>query len=173
MPHSSGARFAARGRSQGTRVALPDAMTRGTTQLSVAGVALAVALWAVPPANAQESTEAQAGHNLYEQYCMVCHGLRAHGDGELAEELRVAPADLTTIAKRRGGVFPEVELREIIDGRRRVRAHGPANMPLWGDVFSGQRADGQNEIEIRDKVSSLVVYLRSIQQASASAPAGK
>lgn len=144
-----------------------------TTPFGVAGAVLAAALAWAALARAEESPAAQAGHNLYEQYCMVCHGLRGQGDGELAEELRVAPADLTTIAKRRGGVFPEVELREVIDGRRRVRAHGAANMPLWGDVFSSQRAGAQNEIEIRDKVTSLVTYLKSIQKLEPSAPAKK
>jgi len=112
---------------------------------------------------AQESVAAQAGHNLYEQHCMVCHGLRADGTGPLAGELKVAPADLRLIAQRRGGVFPEVEIREIIDGRRRVRAHGPANMPLWGEVFAQSGADAQHEIEVRDRVQSLVDYLKSIQ----------
>ena len=119
--------------------------------------------WA-PLASAEESVEAQAGHNLYSEHCEVCHGLRAQGDGPLAGELRVAPADLTTIAKRRGGVFPEVELREIIDGRRRVRGHGPANMPLWGDVFVRQKPGAEYEIEVRDKIQSLVTYLKSIQR---------
>jgi mono/diheme cytochrome c family protein len=134
------------------------------------GLALALGILPAAGASAEESVEAQKGHNLYEEHCMVCHGIRGRGDGELAGELKVAPADLTTIALRRGGVFPEVELREVIDGRRRVRAHGPANMPLWGDVFSRERAGPQHETEIRDKVESLVTYLKSIQQVAPSAP---
>ena len=114
-------------------------------------------------ADAEESVAAQAGHNLYSEHCEVCHGLRGKGDGPLAEELRVPPADLTTIAKRRGGVFPEVELREIIDGRRHVRAHGVADMPLWGKFFSQDGADAAHEAQVRDKIDSLVVYLGSIQ----------
>jgi len=121
-------------------------------------------------ARGEESVPAQAGHNLYEQHCMVCHGLRAHGDGPLADELKVAPADLTTIAKRRGGVFPEPEVREIIDGRRRVRGHGPAKMPLWGKVFAYDAADATNEVEVRDRIASLVEYLKSIQVAAPVAP---
>ncbi len=145
-------------------------MDRRTTPLRAAGVVLALAFTGAPLAAGEESTEAQAGHNLYEQYCMVCHGIRGHGDGALAEELRVAPADLTTIAMRRGGVFPEAEMREVIDGRRRVRAHGPANMPLWGHVFSTESAGAQHEIEVRDKLASLVTYLKSIQKQAPSAP---
>jgi mono/diheme cytochrome c family protein len=133
-------------------------------------MALALALAGAVSAGAEESVEAQAGHNLYSEYCMACHGIRGKGDGEFAGELHVAPADLTTIAMRRGGVFPEAEIREVIDGRRRMRGHGPANMPLWGNVFKSERTDAQNEIAIRDKVTSLVTYLKSIQQQAPSAP---
>jgi len=117
-------------------------------------------------ARAEESVAAQHGHNLYEQYCMDCHGMKGQGDGVLAEDLKVAPADLTTIALRRKGVFPEVEIREIIDGRRRMRAHGPLNMPLWGKALGVgvASAGGQHEAEVRDKIASLVDYLKSIQK---------
>ena len=112
-------------------------------------------------ARAEESPAAQRGHNLYEQFCMDCHGMKGLGDGVLAEDLKVAPADLTTIALRRKGVFPDVEIREIIDGRRRVRAHGPLNMPLWGKTFGMgvASAGGQTEAETRDKINALVDYL--------------
>ncbi len=117
-------------------------------------------------ARAEESPAAQRGHNLYGQYCMDCHGMKGQGDGVLAEDLKVAPADLTTIALRRKGVFPEVEIREIIDGRRRVRAHGPLNMPLWGHQFGIAAASpgGPHEAETRDKINALVDYLKSIQK---------
>jgi mono/diheme cytochrome c family protein len=128
----------------------------------IVGAALSVFAFS---ARAQESPAAQRGHNLYEQFCMDCHGLRAKGDGVLADDLKVAPADLTTIALRRKGVFPDVEIREIIDGRRRVRAHGPLNMPLWGKTFGTSVASpgGPNEAETRDKINALVDYLKSIQ----------
>jgi len=117
-------------------------------------------------AAAQESPTAQRGHNLYEQFCMDCHGMKGQGDGVLAEDLKVAPADLTTIALRRKGVFPDPEMREIIDGRRRVRAHGPLNMPLWGKEFgmSAASAGGTMEQETRDKLDALLTYLKSIQK---------
>jgi len=111
-----------------------------------------------------ESPAAQAGHNLYSEHCQVCHGIRGGGDGPLASELRVRPADLTRIAQRRNGIFPEVEVREIIDGRRVVRGHGPEKMPIWGDVFREQTAGATYESEVRDRVESLVTYLKSIQR---------
>jgi mono/diheme cytochrome c family protein len=117
-------------------------------------------------ARADESPAAQRGHNLYEQFCMDCHGMKGQGDGVLAEDLKVAPADLTTIALRRKGVFPDVEIRETIDGRRRARAHGPLNMPLWGKQFGISVASpgGPHEAETRDKINALVDYLKSIQK---------
>lgn len=132
----------------------------GSLVVGVALLALAVT------ARAEESPAAQRGHNSYEQYCMDCHGMKGQGDGVLAEDLKVAPADLTTIALRRKGVFPEVEIREIIDGRRRVRAHGPLNMPLWGKTFgtAAASAGGQTEQETRDKINALIDYLKSIQK---------
>jgi mono/diheme cytochrome c family protein len=128
---------------------------------------VAVALTLVASSGgAQESPAAQRGHNLYEQFCMDCHGMKGIGDGVLAEDLKVAPADLTTIAARRKGVFPDVEIREIIDGRRRVRAHGPLNMPLWGKQFGISTASpgGPHEAETRDKINALVDYLKTIQR---------
>jgi mono/diheme cytochrome c family protein len=132
--------------------------------------ALIAALGLSGAASAAEYPAAQAGHNLYEQHCQLCHGMRGVGDGPFAGELRVA--HLTTIALRRKGVFPEVEVREIIDGRRRVRGHGPDNMPVWGRVFSrNSEAGAELEQVTRDRIQSLVEYLKSIQKAAPEAPA--
>jgi len=137
-----------------------------SSRVWIVGVVGAACVAFASGARAEESVTAQRGHNLYEQYCMDCHGLKAQGDGVLAEDLKVAPSDLTTIAMRRKGVFPDVEIREIIDGRRKVRAHGPQNMPLWGKAFGMNVASpgGPNEIEVRDRITSLVDYLKSIQR---------
>ena len=82
----------------------------------------------------------------------------------MVPELRRAPADLTRIAARRGGVFPEHEIHEIIDGRRRVRGHGSATMPVWGRYFLRESADPPDEIMIRGQILSIVEYLKTIQQ---------
>jgi len=100
------------------------------------------------------------GHKLYDQHCAVCHGPNGRGDGPLAEDLKVAPADLAAISKRRDGHFPDVEIREIIDGRRRVRGHGGSEMPVWGRVFSRGTF---GEVEADAKLDALVAYLRSLQ----------
>lgn len=100
------------------------------------------------------------GRDLYDQHCGVCHGANGKGDGSLADELKVRPADLTEISKRRGGKFPEVEVREIIDGRRKVRGHGGTEMPVWGRVFARSTF---GEVEVDAKLDALVAYLRTIQ----------
>jgi hypothetical protein len=48
-----------------------------------------------------------------------------------------------------------------IDGRQSVRAHGPGEMPVWGDVLS--RTEGQNEAVVRSRINTLVSYLESLQ----------
>lgn len=117
-------------------------------------------------ASGEESPAAQQGHNLYEQYCQDCHGMKGRGDGPLAGDLKAPPADLATIAARRKGVFPDVEIREIIDGRRVMRAHGPQHMPLWGKAFgiSGGPAGPVYEAQTRDKIEAVIVYLKTLQK---------
>lgn len=115
-------------------------------------------------ARGADSGDVHTGRELYEQHCMFCHGAAGKGDGPLAEDLRVRPADLTTIAKRRAWTFPEVEVREIIDGRRSVRGHGGKEMPIWGRIFSDTGVLGKpDEAGAREKLQKLVDYLRSIQ----------
>jgi len=124
------------------------------------------ALCSAAPVWAQTSEEkaAAAGREAYLRYCASCHGTEGKGNGPLAEDLRVAPADLTQISARRGGVFPQAMIAEFIDGRRRVRAHGPGNMPVWGERFDREvPTSPSGDIMIRSRVMLLIEYLRSIQ----------
>jgi mono/diheme cytochrome c family protein len=72
------------------------------------------------------------GKAEYLSSCAVCHGTDAKGKGSLAGQLKAAPADLTQLAKKNGGVFPLNAVYEKIDGRQDVKAHGPRDMPIWG-----------------------------------------
>jgi len=111
-----------------------------------------------------EEKLAAAGRDEYSRYCASCHGTEGKGDGPIAADLSVAPADLTQISARRGGVFPQAMIAEFIDGRRRVRAHGPANMPVWGERFDREAPTAPaGDIAIRGRVLPLIEYLRSIQ----------
>jgi mono/diheme cytochrome c family protein len=73
--------------------------------------------------------EPPAGEVIYRRYCAPCHGAEGHGDGPAAAALCPRPPDLT----RLDSSMPE--LMKQIDGRRTIRAHGTAEMPVWGEVF--------------------------------------
>lgn len=119
---------------------------------------------------APESRE-QSGAALYLQYCGACHGADAGGKGPMAPVLREPPPDLTRIALRRDGVFPEAEIARIIDGRDPIVSHGTSDMPVWGRRFTeGMPPSAAAEAERRGQAILLVSYLRSIQVTDA--PAG-
>lgn len=84
----------------------------------------------------------------------------------MAQFLTVPVPDLTLIAARRGGTFPELEIFRVIDGQSDLRSHGPRHMPVWGYEFFGGDADDETaHAQATAKVDHLVEYLRSIQRA--------
>lgn len=108
---------------------------------------------------------AELGRDTFQQYCMSCHGVKGEGDGPVAKVLRTAPADLTIIAKRRAGVFPEEEIVKFIDGRTDVAAHGTRDMPIWGRRFGQPIAEDTTGDEVvRGQLLLLLEYLKSIQK---------
>jgi mono/diheme cytochrome c family protein len=138
--------------------------------LLIAGLALAG-----PAALAEQPADlvlAEMGEPYFRSYCASCHGLTAQGDGPAAMSLRKPPPDLTRIAARRNGVFPDAEIAQFIDGRFRVRAHGPREMPIWGEQLGRDIPDSSLSASIaRGKILVIVEYLKSIQVA-AQAPSG-
>ena len=105
---------------------------------SLWGLVGVLGLLTVPgSAAASGETGAEAtpsGATLYRQYCGSCHGHDGSSRTPLAELFRAPPPDLTRIAERRGGWFPDALVREIIDGR--FAAHGAREMPVWGDTLT-------------------------------------
>ena len=109
-----------------------------------------------------------AGEDEYMANCASCHGAAGMGKGPMAEFLTVEVPDLTMIAQRNDGVFPFLTVVHMVDGRSGLMEHGGA-MPVWGDEFTHQAADGMAGdysavYEVRGRVLSLVYYLESIQQ---------
>jgi mono/diheme cytochrome c family protein len=108
---------------------------------------------------------ADLGAAVFLRRCAVCHGEDGRGNGPAAGALRTPPADLTRIAARRGGAFPEGEIARYIDGRFAVQAHGTREMPIWGERL-GERIPeaGVSEEVVRGQLTVLVEYLESIQR---------
>jgi mono/diheme cytochrome c family protein len=104
----------------------------------------------------------EAGSSIFRTYCAACHGVDAKGDGPLADGLRTRPPDLTLLAKRNGGNYPDEKVHRIIDGRKPVKGHGGADMPIWGDAFRSSH-EGYSEEKVKERIGLVVEYLKTIQ----------
>lgn len=131
---------------------------------AVLGTAAALAAAA---ASGQQTTETfSSGTNgaaVYKTYCAVCHGVEAKGDGPLADNLRHAPPDLTTLARRNEGKFDAVMVYRVIDGRDPVKGHGGPDMPVWGDAFK-RSTEGYSEKAVKERITAIVDHLKSLQR---------
>jgi len=106
-----------------------------------------------------------SGAELYRVFCASCHGAHAHGNGPVAGSLKVKAPDLTRIARRRDGHFPDETITQIIDGREPRTAHGTRDMPVWGQEFYGMSGDDPARRARSDElIARMVDYLRSIQR---------
>ena len=85
-------------------------------------------------------TSAASGAEMFSQYCAVCHGADGKGGGPAAAALKKAPSDLTRIAARNGGEYPDRKVLNILSTEF-VPAHGSAEMPMWGDLFKSLNRD--------------------------------
>lgn len=139
-----------------------SARARLVAGLVVCGSALSAGGWAMRP----QQPATPDGAALYRTYCASCHGVSGRGDGPMAEFLRVPAANLTQLARRQGGTFRDETVARVIDGRERVGAHGPSDMPVWGDAFSSALAQ-DGEVRLRARVNALVQHLASIQERPA------
>jgi mono/diheme cytochrome c family protein len=105
------------------------------------------------------------GAETFARYCATCHGAGGEGDGPTALALKTPPADLTRIAARREGQFPDSEIALFVDGRFAPAAHGSREMPVWGERFGANIPEAQLSEEIvRGQIAVLVEYLKSIQK---------
>lgn len=129
-------------------------------------VVAACAGYAIAPSAAVRASDGQLGRAAYFKYCSSCHGDDGKGRGELAKNVKPKPADLTTLAQRHGGVFPEAEVRDILEGRTAVAAHGTAKMPVWGRVFAEEQTWEDAQAHSRSQVQLIIDHLRSIQVGS-------
>ncbi len=130
-----------------------------------AALVSAVAAAQEGPSDGGQATAAELGQGLYERLCATCHGVDGRGGGEYANLLSVPPPDLTGIAARRDGAFPRDEIVSLIDGRLTPRAHGSAEMPVWGRRL--RAGDLEAEGELGGEIYLLVSYLETLQPTTA------
>ena len=94
---------------------------------------------------------AYEGRRLYVSHCQLCHGPGGEGDGPLAAQMGISPADLTTtIRSRSDTILKKVisgEGAQTITGRDRHNLVTDA-MPEWAGVFDDTQVD------------ALIAYLR-------------
>ncbi len=164
-----------------TGAARPRVPKRARAASALCAMALAVGCATESREPASPTLLADLGAQTYRTYCASCHGPGGEGDGPVASSLRARPADLTRIAERRGGEFPDADIALVIDGRFTVDAHGTREMPIWGRRFGvppargGLGMDDEERvaalIEVgyaeevaRGRIASLVEYLRTIQK---------
>lgn len=108
-----------------------------------------------------QPTPAASGQAMFKEYCAVCHGVGGKGDGPAADALKKRPADLTQLARKNNGTFPEIHIMNFITGQDVVAAHGSRDMPVWGTLFNSLTPNGQDVSKLR--VANLTDYVKSIQ----------
>jgi mono/diheme cytochrome c family protein len=110
-------------------------------------------------------TPAVSGQQMYASYCAVCHGADGRGNGPAATALKTAPTDLTDLARKNGGKFPDAHVNAILQFGVETPAHGTSDMPVWGPALrSLDRGSSAPEMEEHLRIANLTHYLRSLQQ---------
>ena len=105
------------------------------------------------------------GEREFKANCAACHGANAKGNGTLVSSLKVAPPDLTLLAKKNGGEFPIKRMYDVIDGRTKIAAHRSRDMPIWGTRYSANAPQNYNQAAyVRTRIINLIDYLQRIQQ---------
>jgi mono/diheme cytochrome c family protein len=118
---------------------------------------------------AQQQKKFDFGKREYDSNCAACHGLKGKGDGPYKPFLTKSPTDLTVLAKNNAGVFPFDRVYNVIDGRLDIRAHGPADMPIWGTEYSVKAAEAYFDVPyhpetyIRTRMLALTEYIARLQ----------
>ncbi len=106
-----------------------------------------------------DPTPIVSGREIFHAYCATCHGADAKGGGPAVAALKTKPADLTQLAQRNNGKFPNAAVTEMLRNVDQP-AHGSTEMPIWGPVLHSV-SDNPRELELR--INNIVAYLASIQ----------
>lgn len=102
-----------------------------------------------------------SGKDMFNNYCAVCHGKDAKGDGPAAPAMKTQPADLTALAKKSGGKYPASHVAAVIRGQASTPSHGSQDMPVWGPLFSS--ISQGHESQVQQRITNLVGYIDTLQ----------
>ena len=147
-------------------------MTSLFRTLAAAGALVLVQTAPASTQDVQQNFEPTADE--FRNSCASCHGDDGKGAGWLTRLFKgVDPGDLTQLAMNNEGQFPFDRVFQTIDGRADVTAHGPREMPVWGDryMYGGQcgiecgpEEMNQLRARARARILELVYYIQSMQQ---------
>lgn len=130
-------------------------------------------------AAAAQADDLDIGKSEFQSSCASCHGADAKGKGPVSDQLKIPPPDLTMLAKNNNGVFPTEAVYETVNGSKTVRAHGPREMPIWGERFNPivnlphsvdpsywtmAGPEQSPEVVVRKRILAVIDYLTRVQQ---------
>jgi mono/diheme cytochrome c family protein len=115
----------------------------------LAALTVSVSLGAVA-AQPSDPQAAKRGMEHYRIFCANCHGAEADGNGPTAKLLKIAPTNLTLLARTNGGTFDAEKVFRAMDGRHLVG--GDQKMPVFSESLAIKTV-----LDITD-------FLRTIQQ---------
>jgi mono/diheme cytochrome c family protein len=128
---------------------------------------------------AAKAEDVDIGKAEFQRSCASCHGVDANGKGPVGQLLKIAPPDLTVLARNNNSVFPAQAVYAIIDGTKTVGAHGSREMPIWGERFNPvlelphyvdepywnlAGPEHNPEVVVRARILTVIDYLNRIQQ---------
>ncbi len=108
-----------------------------------------------------DRTSPSDGKQMYNSYCAPCHGADGRGHGPAAAALKAQPTDLTLLARTNHGKYPDAHVISVLNFGPEIRAHGSAEMPMWGTILG--KINPVNPQERNLRVSNLSRYLEHLQ----------
>jgi mono/diheme cytochrome c family protein len=111
---------------------------------------LAGSTLAAPPGSTADAAAVQRGVEHYRIFCANCHGAAADGNGPTAKLLKIAPTNLTLLARTHGGQLDPMQVLKAMDGRHLVG--GDQKMPVFSE-----------NLQINTALD-IVEFLKTIQQ---------
>jgi len=102
-----------------------------------------------------------SGLQLYRSYCAVCHGNDLKGNGLASSNYKNPPSDLTTLAQRHDGKFPDAYVEDVLRNGVKEPAQGKTEMPAWGPIFASISGTDPELVSIR--IINLTNYIKSMQ----------